>query len=515
MGKNKKIVTKDDFRSLIRPSLKENGNEKVIALCHGCFDLVHPGHLNHFLQAKEICDVLVVSVTAAAYVRKGPGRPYFDDETRLNYLASFECIDYVILSESYIVDDIIEAVEPDYYVKGAEYKKEDEDITGMIRVERELVERHGGKLFFTGGDVYSSTKLINTALPGLPDDVRSYMETYVSDHSLEDILEYAEKASKLRALVIGDIIIDRYSYCEIHGLINKDSVYSSRLDNTEDYAGGSAAIARAVSSFASSVVLMGAVGSDDLDREIIDSLPDNCVADLLYSTERPTIVKHKFLTRNSKRDEYRKFFATHNIPKIPIYEDELKRELRVRLRKLLENVDVVFLCDFGHGLLDKDTIKLIQESAPYLILNCQTNSANRGLNIITKYNKADIFCLDQEELQLAYPDLYGDEIGSLKALSRHLGASGFLTQGSNGASSVDLEQNIASCPALTLHVKDTIGAGDAFYSVAGMFMAAGAPSETGLLMGNIGGALAANIVGNKEAVEKVNVLKYASTLMNV
>lgn len=513
MEKNSKIVSKEGFKTQIRPALKKKGG--VIALCHGCFDLVHPGHLIHFQQAKEICDILVVSVTAAKYVRKGPGRPYFDDETRLNYLASFECIDYVILSESYIVDDIIEAVEPDFYVKGSEYKKEDEDITGMIRVERELVEKHGGKIYFTGGAVYSSTKLINTALPGLSDDVRTHMESYVKDHTLDDILGYAEKASELCALVVGDIIIDRYSYCEIHGLINKDAVYSSRLDNTEDYAGGSAAIARAVSSFAKSVTLLGAVGSDDLDKEIKDSLPDNCRAELLYSSDRPTIVKHKFLTRNGKRDEYRKFFATHNIPKIPRYEDKLRAELRKRLESLMKDVDVVFLCDFGHGLLDRDTLELIQEKAPYLVLNCQTNSANRGLNIITKYHKADVFCLDQEELQLAYPDLFGDEEGSFRTLGEHLDSTGFLTQGSSGASVVDKDRNIISCPALTLHVKDTIGAGDAFYSVAGMFMAAGAPVETGLLMGNIGGALAANIVGNKEAVEKVNVLKYAGTLMNV
>ena len=60
-----------------------------------------------------------------------------------------------------------------------------------------------------------------------------------------------------------------------------------------------------------------------------------------------------------------------------------------------------------------------------------------------------------------------------------------------------------------------MGAGDAFLSVAGIFSAAGAPVEVGTFLGNIGGALGANIIGNKEAVDKVNVLKYASTLMNV
>ena len=64
-------------------------------------------------------------------------------------------------------------------------------------------------------------------------------------------------------------------------------------------------------------------------------------------------------------------------------------------------------------------------------------------------------------------------------------------------------------------VKDTVGAGDAFYAISGLYAAAGAPREACMFMGNIAGALGANIVGNKESIEKVNVLKYANTLMNV
>jgi bifunctional ADP-heptose synthase (sugar kinase/adenylyltransferase) len=76
-----------------------------------------------------MADVLVVSITASAYVRKGPGRPYFNDDQRLKFLSALECIDYCMLSEGYTVDDIVEAVEPDFYVKGAEYANENADIT--------------------------------------------------------------------------------------------------------------------------------------------------------------------------------------------------------------------------------------------------------------------------------------------------------------------------------------------------------------------------------------------------
>ena len=65
-----KIVSKEAFREKIKKELDRNG--KTVALCHGVFDLLHPGHIIHLEQAKGMADVLVVSVTAAKYVRKGP-----------------------------------------------------------------------------------------------------------------------------------------------------------------------------------------------------------------------------------------------------------------------------------------------------------------------------------------------------------------------------------------------------------------------------------------------------------
>ena len=157
---------------------------------------------------------------------------------------------------------------------------------------------------------------------------------------------------------------------------------------------------------------------------------------------------------------------------------------------------------------------MIQDKSKYLVLNCQTNSSNKGLNNIIKYSRANVFTLDQQELKLALPEYADDEELGLTRLSEHLHGNGWLTRGSLGAGGID-NKTIRECPAFTLTVKDTVGAGDAFFSVAGLYAAAGAPIEVGTFMGNIGGALGANIVGNKEAIERVNVLKYANTLMNV
>ena len=132
-----KIVSKEKFKADIKPELNRAG--KTIALCHGVFDLVHPGHIIHLEQAKQMADILVVSTTASKYVRKGPGRPYFDDEMRMKFLAAIECVDYVMLSDGYTVDDIIECAEPDIYVKGEEYAKPEDDITGKIADRKSVV----------------------------------------------------------------------------------------------------------------------------------------------------------------------------------------------------------------------------------------------------------------------------------------------------------------------------------------------------------------------------------------
>lgn len=507
-----KIVTKEQFKD-IREKLREE--KKTVVLCHGVFDLVHPGHIIHFKEAKKMGDVLVVSVTAAKYVRKGPSRPYFDDEMRVNFLSAIEYIDYVMLSESYTVDDIIEAIEPDLYVKGEEYKKPEDDITGKIAEEIELVRKHGGEIAYTTGQVFSSTKLINNALQGLTPEVKEFLLEFRQHYSMDDIKKIAEKMQGMKVLVIGDAIIDEYIYCNVQGLMSKDMGYSARYKYSEQYLGGSLAVARHLASFSENVTIMSIVGKEEtVHSRMLDELSDKMRVDMTYSDTFETIVKRRYVSLNEKREEVDKIFAINNLPTPMCIDDKSLDRFKGKLRDKIGHYDVVVLCDFGHGLIDKEVMDIIQDNAKFLALNCQTNSSNYGKNLITKYRRADVFTLDQKELGLAFSDYHQGEDELLIKLSEHFDSHGWLTQGSQGATSVD-NKVLKTCPAFTLKVKDTIGAGDAFFAIAGLTVAAGGTVEMGTFMGNIAGALAANIVGNKEAIDKVNVLKYASTLLNI
>src|SRR5689334_21647958 len=78
------------------PALREQLRGQRIVLCHGAFDLVHVGHINHFEEARALGDVLVATVTADDFITKKRSVS-FHEEYRLLQLAALEIIDYVAL----------------------------------------------------------------------------------------------------------------------------------------------------------------------------------------------------------------------------------------------------------------------------------------------------------------------------------------------------------------------------------------------------------------------------------
>lgn len=502
-----KFVTQDEFKKI----KKGFGNKKVV-LCHGVFDLLHPGHIIHFKEAKKLGDILVVSITSEEFVRKGPDRPFFNNDLRINFLTAIECIDYVLLSKEYTAKDIIECVQPNFYVKGKEYENHSEDITEKISEEAELVKKFGGEIKYTNGHVFSSTKLINNNFNSLSDEVKSYIRDFKKKFSINDINNYIEKMKDLKVLVIGDIIIDEYIFCSVQGLMSKDVGYSTRFLKSEKYLGGSFAIANHINEFCKNTTLFSILGDDDIKNLVIENANFNL--DVEYSKQYSTIFKTRYVLENENREELKKLFAITNLKEYNNINSSIMDILKSKLKKIIKQFDLVVLCDFGHGLINKDIIDIIEKDAKILSINCQTNSSNYGRNLITKYKRTNTFVLDQKELKLAIPSYEEDEQNSLKILSNILGSNGFLTRGSKGAFLLK-DNEIYSCPAFVLKVKDTIGSGDAFFSLSSLCKGVNAPDEIGLFLGSISASLSTNIYGNKYCVEKVNILKYMSTLLNI
>ena len=113
MIKQKILIKKRDAEGLKRLKKKE----KKIVLCHGAFDLVHPGHLNHFEEAKKFGDILVVTITADNFIKKSIHNPYFTQDIRYNFLKNIKIIDYVFIVNDSSAIPVLEKIKPHYYCK--------------------------------------------------------------------------------------------------------------------------------------------------------------------------------------------------------------------------------------------------------------------------------------------------------------------------------------------------------------------------------------------------------------
>ena len=148
-------------------------------------------------------------------------------------------------------------------------------------------------------------------------------------------------------------------------------------------------------------------------------------------------------------------------------------------------------------------------------MNCQTNSSNYGLNVITKYTRADAFVVDEKELQIAVRQAAQGNEAQLTWLQNQMKSRyAWVTEGANGALGRRADEMV-QMPAVTLNVKDTVGAGDAFYSLAALAAAGNLPIDIATLLANVAGAIKTNVIGNKASVQKVDLLKFLGTVLNV
>ena len=144
---SKKIVTVSKLKKIIgnRP------RRKKVVLCHGNFDVVHPGHIRHLIYAKTKAEILIVSITADAYIQKGIYRPFVPEHLRALNLTAFQMVDYVIIDYNRKPLKNLSILKPDFYAKGFEYSSG--HLPPVIKDEAKIIENYGGKIIFTPGDI--------------------------------------------------------------------------------------------------------------------------------------------------------------------------------------------------------------------------------------------------------------------------------------------------------------------------------------------------------------------------
>jgi cytidyltransferase-like protein len=517
---NSKILSFKTASSVI-DNLRSNG--KTIIQCHGTFDLLHPGHIVHFEEAKALGDILVVTVTAEQFVNKGPGRPYFNDPLRLQSLLALSLVDYVVLIPYPDAKEAIKCVRPDVYCKGLEYKNDETDVTGNIHNDRKTVEQVGGKMAYVGSTVFSSTRLLNNHFDAHAPQTKSFCMEVAQEYDKDKFREAVDQFQNLKVLVVGDIIFDRYTSVSVQGLTSKNRILSSRFLSEETQAGGALAVFRHLKEFTPNVKLVSLLGTEEWVNEELPKYIHPNEDEILRVSEFTSIIKQRFVeprirnhTEHLRSKEISKLFSINYIDAQHPGE-RIQEHLIERLQQHMHWADMVLVMDFGHGVMEPLVRDFVQENAGFMALNCQTNSNNHGFNLINRqYYRADSFSLDQAEISLATGKKIMDFAEELEGLRGHFGAKyAWLTRGGDETIGIRKGELPVSCPSLEFDIVDTIGAGDAFCSLASLAAAKSIPLRTSTFMGQLAGAQAVRIVGNSECISKSRFLKGSEAMLNI
>ena len=474
--------------------------DKAVGMCHGVFDLLHAGHIEHFNFAKRKVDILVVSITDDKYVNKGPNKPYNNSNKRAKVLSALKDIDFVYINKSPSSIPVLKSLKPKFYFKGKDYLKK--DLTGNLKNEKKELAKNNGKFIHTPTKIMSSSKIHNNYnFFEFDKEKIKFLKEISSNGLMGNIDMLMEKISKLEINLIGEPIIDEYIYSDIAGLTSKDPAVSVLKKNKISMPGGTLAIALMLSKFTKKVNLF-TYGSNITLKKFFKNQKNINLINLSSNS------KIQIKTRVINSNRFEKLIQITNILSNQYLQYfKIKKVLE---KKKLKNLIV---CDFGIDLFKEDVYDFIKNSKIKKYLNVQTNSLNYGKNLFTKYRNFEYLSLDQNEFALAFgkPKLDNDDILFIKKKYNNKPFS--ITLGKKGSIFYSGNKKYY-CPALIEQTQDTTGCGDAYFSITTLLRMINFSGKTINFIGNSYAALHSQTVGNKKIHNKNELLNYVRSITN-
>ncbi len=480
------MLLAERYAHKIKTAYELTGIKQSVVLCHGVFDVVHPGHLRHLLYAKSMGGVLVVSITADRHVSKGAHRPHVPQELRAANVAAFEFVDYVVIDDHQTPIDIIWQLQPNYFCKGFEYANAEAITT---KAEAEVVQSYGGEMLFTPGDVvYSSTRLLEQAMPSLAlEKLQLVMRRY--DLTFQHLRDTVAAMRDKTVHVVGDTIVDSYTHCSMIGGGTKTPTISARYERRQDYVGGAAVVAKHCAAAGARVTFSSVVGDDEHGLLAANNLDAaGVVADLIVDRSRPTTNKNAIVVDG------------HRIVKVDTVDN---RSIGDKvLEQLYENVrqpsDAVIFSDFRHGIFNARTIPRLTDAIPARTIRAADSQVASRWGNILDFRGFDMVTPNEKEARFAL----GDQDSGIRQLATRLfdaSKCAFLIMklGERGTYGLGLGDDHFFLDSFAGDITDAVGAGDALLAYAVMAMATKSciPPVTAIL-GSIAAGLECEREGN-------------------
>ncbi len=439
--------------------------QKVI-MCHGVFDIVHPGHIRHLIYAKGKADILVVSITADRHIAKDVYRPHVPQDLRAVNLAAFEFVDYVIIDKNDAPLENLKIIKPDFYAKGFEYHAD--GYPPKTQAEIDLLQSYGGEIIFTPGDiVYSSSKLISSYEPKLSMEKLQVLLNY-KNLSIDTLKKTVSNLSGKTLHIVGDTIVDSFTRCKMIGSQGKTPTISALFQEKQDFTGGAAIVAKHCKAAGAKVHFSTLLGDDGLKDFVLDDLKHFDIHVRPHiDKKRPTVNKNAIVV-----DDYR-LLKVDTLDNASINDDVLDD-----FTDAIQSVpsDAVIFSDFRHGIFNKNTIPALCKAIPTGMFKVADSQVASRWGNITEFQGFDLITPNEKEARFSLADqdsgirplaanLY--DKARCKFLILKLGERGVLTCLNDDHESLD---SFFALDSFVDDLKDPVGAGDALLAYATLTM---------------------------------------------
>ncbi|RMH50355.1 MAG: ADP-heptose synthase [Zetaproteobacteria bacterium] len=455
----------------------------------GNFNVLHPGHLRLLRFARECGDRLIVGVASDRIAGEGAHVP---QQLRLEGVESISWVD-----EAFIFDEAVEAVigrlRPDVVVKGREYE-------GRYNVEQAAVDRYGGVLLFSSGEVvFSSIDLIRQEFTLAERPAIRLPRDFMERHGItvEGLAELIRSFAGLRVCVFGDLIVDEYITCQPLGMSQEDpTVVVTPIDSVR-FVGGAGIVAGHAAGLGAHTDFVSVTGNDAVRRfarRRLEGMQVRC--HLLRDNSRPTTLKQRYRSRGKC------LLRVSHLHQSPI-SSRLQQRMKQRLRRALADCDLLVFSDFNYGCLPQALVDwTIDRAAASGVMMAADSQSSSQIGDIGRFRRMELITPTEAEARISTRNHEDGLVVLAEQLRRRaqarnvllkLGEEGVLVHACIQSSS---EWQTDRIPALNRAPRDVAGAGDSLLIAAAMTLAVGGDIWEAACIGSLAAAIQVGRLGN-------------------
>jgi rfaE bifunctional protein kinase chain/domain len=458
------------------------------AFISGNFNILHPGHLRLFKYAKECAEVLIVGVKSD---RISFNTAIIKEKDRL------DCVqNNILVDKAFIIDEniskIIEKIKPDIILKGKEHENKENE-------EDQIIKKYGGKLLFSSGDSsFSSLDLLESEFINNK-KIIEIPEEYLKRHNIttKNLINIINKFKKLNICVIGDLIVDEYIYCEPLGMSHEDPTIVVSPLNSIKFIGGAGIVAAHASGLGAKVDFFSISGKDTTRNFAMKTLNEaNVNCHVLIDNSRPTTLKQRFRTKAKTH------LRVSNLRQGEI-STLLQNKLLNKIKKFINDANVIIFSDFNYGVLSQDLIDkilLLTTKNKNIIIAADSQSSSQ-IGDISRYKNFNLITPTEHEARISTKNKKDGLVVLVEQLRKLSFAEHILLKlGEEGLLIHSYKNNnliTDKIHALNISPQDPAGAGDSLLVASTLTLACKGSIWEAACLGSVAAAIQVGRIGNQ------------------